>query len=234
MGRRTHHGRLPDQVAALAPADEHGGSPRVLCFGADRGRYATYTNPHRWLRGFRPADGDEALRTLVSRYLYAYGPATPQHVARWLAITSRKAVELFDEMASDLQTIEVDGEPMWILDGDTATSAPHAGLRLLPYFDVYVVAGQPRDRLYPGQAATRALTLTGQAGNYPAVLIDGVVGGVWHQLRTGRKVTITVEPLRGLTQKLRRDLDDEVDLVAQVMEAEATLRIGKVTVGPHA
>ena len=83
----------------------------VLCFGADRGRYATYTNPHRWLRGFRPADGDEALRTLVSRYLYAYGPATSQHFARWLAVTSRKAAELFDEMASDLQTIEVDGEP---------------------------------------------------------------------------------------------------------------------------
>jgi hypothetical protein len=34
----------------------------VLCFGPDRGRKVTYTNPHRWLPGFRPADGDTALR----------------------------------------------------------------------------------------------------------------------------------------------------------------------------
>lgn len=45
----------------------------MLCFGPDRGRKVTYTNPHRWLPGFRPADGDTALRTLVSCYLHAYG-----------------------------------------------------------------------------------------------------------------------------------------------------------------
>ena len=27
----------------------------MLCFGPDRGRKVTYTNPHRWLPGFRPA-----------------------------------------------------------------------------------------------------------------------------------------------------------------------------------
>src|SRR5919108_6681076 len=30
----------------------------VLCFGANRGRKVTYTNPHRWLPGFRPDEGD--------------------------------------------------------------------------------------------------------------------------------------------------------------------------------
>ena len=34
----------------------------VLCFGANRGRNVTYTNSHRWLPGFRPDDGDAALR----------------------------------------------------------------------------------------------------------------------------------------------------------------------------
>jgi hypothetical protein len=56
----------------------------MLCSGPGRGRKVTYTNPHRWLPGLRPADGDAALRTLVTRYLYAYGPATPLHFAKWL------------------------------------------------------------------------------------------------------------------------------------------------------
>ncbi|HEY7431149.1 MAG TPA: winged helix DNA-binding domain-containing protein [Streptosporangiaceae bacterium] len=207
----------------------------VLCFGPDRGRKVTYTSPHRWLPGFRPADGDTALRALVARYLHAYGPATPQHFARWLGIPPRYAAELFGTLAPELERVELDGEPGWTLAGDTGTPPrPHRGVRLLPYFDPYVVAGQPRERLYAGAAATRALTPSGQAGNYPVLLVDGVVGGVWHQRRSGRKLAITVEPLRELTAPQRRQLGDEVDLVAAVMEATATLTVGPVTAGAHA
>ena len=129
----------------------------------------------------------------------------------------------------------LDGESAWIVDGDTGTPPrPHRGIRLLPYFDAYVVAGQPRDRLYPGAAATRALTPAGQAGNYPVLLVDGVVGGVWHQRRSGRTLALTVEPLRELTSSQLRQLDDEAGLVGVVMEATPTLTVGPVTAGAHA
>jgi Winged helix DNA-binding domain len=206
----------------------------MLCFGPNRGPKVTYTNPHRWLPGFRPDDGGAALRTLLIRYLYAYGPATPQHVARWLGIPPRRAVELFDQLAGELEQVELDGDPGWTLAGDTGTPPPHRGIRLLGYFDAFVVAGQPRERLYPGAAATRALTPAGQAGNYPVLLVDGVVGGVWHQRRSGRQLAVTVEPLEELTATQRRQLDDEVELVGAVMQATPTLTVGTVTVGPHA
>jgi hypothetical protein len=207
----------------------------VLCFGPDRGRNVTYTSPLRLVPGFRPADGDAALRALVIRYLRAYGPATPQHFARWLGIPARLARELFGSPASDLEPVEVDGELGWTVAGDTEVpQGPHRGIRLLPYFDAYVVAGQPRERLYPGAAAARALTPSGQAGNYPVLLVDGIVGGVWHQRRTGRTLAITVEPLRELTARQYRQLCDEVDLVGAVMEATATLTVGTVTTGAHA
>ena len=207
----------------------------MMCFGPDRGRKVTYTNPHRWRPGFRLLDGDAALRTLVTRYLHAYGPATPQHFAKWLSIPPRYAAGLFDRLAGDLERVELDGEPGWTVAGDTGTPPqPHRGIRLLPYFDAYAVAGQPRERLYPGAAATRALTPAGQAGNYPVLLVDGVVGGVWHQRRSGRKLAITVEPLRELTPPQRRQLDDEVGRVGAVMEATATLTVGTVAVGAHA
>ena len=207
----------------------------VLCFGPDRGRLVSYTNPHRWLPGFRPAEGDAALRALVTRYLHAYGPATPQHFARWLGISPRVAAELFGTVAGDLERAELAGQPGWTVAGDTATPAePHRGVRLLPYFDAYVVAGQPRELLYPGAAAARALTPSGQAGNYPVLLVDGVVGGVWHQRRSGRKLALTVDPLRDLTAPQLRQLDDEVALVGAVMEATPTLTVGPVTVGAHA
>jgi DNA glycosylase AlkZ-like len=207
----------------------------VLCFGPNRGQKVTYTNPGRWLPGLRPDDGDTALRALVHRYLYAYGPATPQHFARWLNIRPRRAVELFGELAPDLEQVEVDGQPAWTLAGDTGTPPePARGVHLLPYFDAFVVVGQPREWLYPGAAAARALSRTGQAGNYPVLLVDGVVGGVWHQKRSGRRLAITVEALSELTAAQRRQLQAEADLMGEISGAEPTLTVGPVTVGPHA
>jgi hypothetical protein len=208
----------------------------LLCFGPGRGREMTYTNPRRWLPGFHPAASDAALRTLVRRYLYAYGPATPQHFARWLAIPVPAAVGLFGKLARELERVELEGEPAWVIAGDTeAPPRPYRGICLLPYFDAYVVAGQPRELLYPGAAATRALIPSGQAGNYQVLLVDGTVGGVWHQRRSGRKLAITVEPLRELTASQHRQLRSEADLVGAVMESTATtLTVGTVTAGPHA
>jgi hypothetical protein len=224
-------GRWPRWRQLTSTAAHHG----VLCFGPDRGRKVTYTSPQRWLPGFRPADGAAAIRALVTRYLYAYGPVTPQHFARWLSIPPRYATELFGKLSGELECVTLAGEPSWTLAGDTATPPrPHRGIRLLPYFDAYVVAGQPRELLYPTTAATRALTPAGQAGNYPVLLVDGVVGGVWHQRRSGRKLVITVEPLRDLTAPQRRQLDDEAGAVAAVMQATATLTVGTVTAGAHA
>ncbi|HEY8545379.1 MAG TPA: winged helix DNA-binding domain-containing protein [Acidimicrobiales bacterium] len=213
------------------------GQRGVLCFGAERGRKVTYTNPHRWRPGFRPGDGATAVRELVARYLHAYGPATPDDLARWLGVPPRATGDLFGRLAAEgaVTPVRVEGAEAWVAAGDEdAPDAPHRGVRLLPYFDVYVVGGRPRDRLFPGAAAARALTRTGQAGNHPVLLVDGVVAGVWHQKRAGRKVAITVEPLGDLTAAQRRGLDAEVELVGAVVEATPTLTIGPVTVGPHA
>lgn len=207
----------------------------VLCFGPTKGRNTTYTSPRRWLPGFRPAEGSSALRAVVSHYLHAYGPATPQDFARWLAVPPRFAVDLFASFGGALERVELEGGAAWVPAGDRSLpEEPHRGVRLLPYFDAYVVGAQPRALLFPGVAAARALTPTGQAGNHPVVLVDGVVGGVWHQRRAGSRLEITVEPLQELTPARRRQLDEEVALVGSVLGARASLTIGRVTVGAHA
>ena len=205
-------------VAALAPADEHGRTPRHALLRTELGPKVTYTNPHRWLPGFRPDDGDAALRTLVMRYLYAYGPATPStspdgSASRPSAPSSCSACWPASWSRSSWTVRRWTGRR----HRDAVPAA--SGIRLLPYFDAFVVAGQPRERLYLDAAATRALTPAGQAGNYPVLLVDGVVGGVWHQRRSGRRLAITVELLGELTATQHRQLEDEVELVGAVMEA---------------
>jgi hypothetical protein len=215
---------------ALATAAARG----ALCFGPNRGRKITYTNPRRWLPDFHPADAQTGLAGIARRYLYAYGPATPQQFAQWLGAPRRLAAALFDSLSGELEQVELDDAAAWLLAGDTAApSMSPRGVRLLPYFDAYAVGCHPRELLFPGRAAERALA-GGQAGNYPVLLIDGSVAGVWHQRRSGRSIEITVEPLDRLTAVQRRELDDQVERIGEFFQGKPRLRIGAVTVGAHA
>jgi hypothetical protein len=201
----------------------------VLCFGPNRGRRVTYTSPSRWLSA--PVDPHDATARLLRDYLHAYGPATPAHFAQWLAAPTSWAQRLFD--TQQLDEVQLDGAPAWVNRGDLTFADKPSGVRLLPYFDVFVVGSHPRSLLFPGRAAQRALAGS-QAGNFPVLLIDGIVAGVWHQRRSGNRITVTVEPLRRLGAAHRGALDDEVARVGAILDGRTELYIGTVTVGPHA
>ena len=191
----------------------------VLCFGPDRRRRVTYTNPRRWVAAVEPVKADEAARWLAGEWLAAYGPGGAEELARWLgAPTSWATKALADARRGEVPAV--------------ADRLPAA--LLLPYFDAYVVGFRPRALLFPGPAWDRALTPSGQAGNYPVLLVDGVVAGVWHSRRVGSTVHVTVETLRDLTADELDAVEQRVLRLGQVLEARPTLTFGPVTVGGHA
>jgi hypothetical protein len=223
-------GMWPRWRQAMATAANRG----VLCFGPTRKRVVTYTSPRRWLPTLAPVEGQAALAELVRRYLHAYGPATQQQFAQWLGVARQWAAELFDSLSGELQQVEVEGTRAWVVAGDTAApSTPAQGIRLLPYFDAYTVGCHPREKVFPGRASERALA-GGQAGNFPVLLIDGMVAGVWHQRRSSRRIAITVEPLEELSAAQRAALDDQVARIGAFLESKPQLTIGTITVGAHA
>ncbi len=203
----------------------------AVCFGPDRGRRVTYTSPRRLLPPPVAVDARSALVDLVRIYLSAYGPATPQMFAHWLNAPSRWAAQLFDSLAGDLEPVDIEGRIAYAAAGDVAApSAPPRGVHLLPYFDsyAYVVGNHPRELLYPGGAADRV------RGNFPVLVVNGVVAGVWHVRRSGRWLDITVEPLTALTTGQHRELGEQVARVGEVLEGVPRLTMGHVAVGGHA
>lgn len=65
------------------------------------------------------------------------------------------------------------------------------------------------------------------------MLVDGIVAGVWHQRRSGRKIHITVEPFAKLTAKRRKELDAQVQRIGEVLEGKPAMTIGTVTARSH-
>jgi hypothetical protein len=208
----------------------------VLCYGLDRARKVTYTHPGLWTghpASSSPVDPDEAVAWVVEAYVRSYGPATASSFATWIGAPPTWAAE---RMAAHgrLVRVELDGDPAYDLRDAAYEAGPVEGVRLLPYFDAFVVGSRPRHLLFPGRAAERALAPSGQAGNYPVLLVDGEVAGVWHQKRSGSRVAVTVEPLRKLSKARLTALEGQVARLGEIVEGLATLTIGEVSVGPHA
>ncbi|ONI77287.1 hypothetical protein ALI144C_35100 [Actinosynnema sp. ALI-1.44] len=196
----------------------------VLCFGTNKGRKITYTNP-----GAEPAPAARSLRHVLHSYIGAYGPSTPQRFAHWLNGPVKWAVEVF--ASAGLEQVEVEGEFAWNLPGDTAVPETVDCVRLLPYFDGYAyrVGNQPPSLLYPGKARQRVLPQ-----NFQYLIVNGTVAGLWHQRKSGRRVDITVEALVKLTKRQRAELDEQAQRVGEIIGATPTLTLGTVTVGGHA
>lgn len=177
-----------------------------------------------------------AARWLVLRWLHAYGPATAPQFAKWAAAPPAWANGCFERLAAAgaIEPVAFERETAWVVAGDgSVCDELTQSVRLLPYFDAYGIGCHPRARLFPGRAAERALA-RGQAGPYPLLLLDGVVGGVWHQRRAGRRIVLTVEPLGRLNAARRRALEAEAERVAAVLEGRLDLTVGPVRVGAHA
>jgi hypothetical protein len=223
-------GKWPRWRLALYDAVGQG----VICFGANRGQRVTWTSVRRLIPSFPSVDRDEAVRWLVRRYLRAYGPSTPQWFARWLAAPKPWADAAFASLGDELVEVDVEGTRTWLLTNDRQfTDTDPGGVWLLPYFDAFAIAWQPRELLFPGRAADRALT-GGQAGPVPLLLVDGVVAGVWHQRKTAKNLTITVESFVGLSPSQRGELEAQAVRVGEISELSAVLTIGPVTAGAHA
>ena len=123
---------------------------------------------------------EEALREVCRRYLHTYGPARPKDFREWFGVATVQAGRRASAVRLDrneLEEVDVEGHPAFVLAGDTDFPRAGTSVRLLPEYDVYVMGFRERDQLVP-DAARRQVAAHGR-GKYegPAgvrfLMIDG-------------------------------------------------------------
>lgn len=223
-------GKWPRWLMALGAAANAG----LLCFGPNQGNKVTFVRPDQWLESWSDMDSASALREVFRRYLSTYGPATHHEFARWFSIQPSQALPLVQQLAGELEEVDVEGHRAWLLANEASECFPHAPeiVRLLPHFDCYPIGCHPRDQLVPVAWAKRVLT-RGAIGNVPIVLVHGIVGGVWQQRRNGRGLDIQVETFQPLSTRQHEELVTAVAGIGEIVEAETHLILGPVDARPH-
>jgi hypothetical protein len=194
-----------------------------LCQGPPRGAKVTFARPDQWIDGWSEPDEAAALREACRRFLHAYGPARPKDFLEWFG-GSRAP---FDEIDAD--AVDVEGRSAFVVAGDTDFPQPNEGVRLLPEYDAYVMGFRERDHLIP--PAVRAQVAAHGRGRYegPAgvrfLLVDGVTAGTWSRAKRGKRLAVSVTPVRKLTKRERDGLQTEVARLGAFLGLEPVLSV---------
>lgn len=205
---RAHH--VPHQLFRLA------GTAGAFCYGRPVRHEPGVVSLDEWLGGPLGGGVDSARVELARRFLAAFGPATPEHLAAWAGIGLRDARERFARLTLETMEVDLDGHTAWARDEDIAalqSSPPPRGLRLLPAEDPFL-AQRDRATLLPDP---RHRAQVWEAPVRPGVVLwQGWPVATWQAGTGDRTLVVHVSPLadRTLDVHIRRALDEEAASLA--------------------
>jgi hypothetical protein len=214
----------------LKPAANRG----LLCFGPDRGRNVVFVRPQDWLGEMAPEpDRDTALRTVLYRFLDAYGPATHADFGRWFGIAEKPAREILTAYADELVIVGIDGATAgWVTAAGAdalAGAAPASGVVLLGGFDPYVLAPiSHRAAIIPDGHIDDVSRTAGWIS--AVVLVDGFVAGTWTADQRPAGTAIEVQPFTPLPPEVAGELATRAEaLRKELLPAPIAVRIAGTT-----
>jgi uncharacterized protein YcaQ len=192
----------------------------------------TFVRPDQWIAGWAEVDEHEALRDVCRRFLRTYGPARPNDFREWFASRAFKPADaraLFESLAEELEEVDVDDHDAFVVAGDTEFPEPTPSVRLLPEYDVYVMAFRQREHLVP-EAVRKQVAAHGR-GRYegPAgvrfLVADGVTAGLWERTKRGKRIELRVTPARKLTRAQHSELESEAERIGAFLGVEPALTV---------
>ncbi len=205
----------------LKPAAVQG---RIL-FGESEGQNITFLHPRRWIGEWEPVDTETAYRELARRYLAAYAPASADDFGHWIGMQPADAKRAFKLLGDEIEPVDVDGWKAWALvetlDAlEAHTPAP--SVRLLPYFDPYVISASRHSR-YILDDAHKPKVYRAQGWISPVLLVDGRIEGVWeHEVKRG-SVIVTVSAFDKLSRTVERGIEAEAARLGTFLGAESAV-----------
>ncbi len=185
---------------------------RAATTGGWRSDRLTYARWEDWLPGVDPwsMEEAEARRRLAARYVSAYGPVTQEDLRWWAGWTVGEA-----RAAADGLDLDREGTALRALDG----------VRLLPVWDVLMVAYRHRDRLLD---PAHAPFVYDRSGNATSVVLDGGrVVGVWDLGRGDDPLRVRAAPLGTWPSRRWDDVEAQTRRVGALIGA-AQVEVARV------
>jgi winged helix DNA-binding protein len=176
----------------------------VVCYGPRRGNEPTFVRADAWIPKWQDIPREQAEGMLLRLYLRAFGPATASDFSLWTGITLTGAREIWAREQGDVAPVNVEGWEAAVLreDLDQLGQAKFERplVRLLPYFDSYLLGHKEREHL--AAMEHRPKIYRSQGWITPVVLVDGRAVAVWEHAREGNRLLVKVAKFGSLSQRI--------------------------------
>jgi hypothetical protein len=163
----------------------------LVCSGPLRGKQHTYALLEERVVPGGVLGDEEALVTLLRRYLASHGPATVHDFAWWSGLKVSDARNGLEDLSPDLERIQIDGATFyWVPSQPFGFDSTEVTIHLLPNYDEHVVAY--KDHQHSIDPAARAALRGRQDGPLDVHLVarDGRVIGGWRRKAGRSRATI--------------------------------------------
>ena len=183
----------------------------VVCYGPTRGNEPTFVRADAWIPHWQDLPSEQAEGILLRAYLRAFGPATAADFSLWTGITLTEARQIWMREQVDLAPVRVEGWEAAVLREDLEELAQaklqHPLVRLLPYFDVYLLGHKEREHL--AAMEHRPKIYRPQGWITPVVLVDGRAVAVWEHAREGKRLRVKVVKFGSLSRRIITRIHEE-------------------------
>ena len=183
----------------------------VVCYGPRRGNEPTFVRADAWIPQWQDVPGEQAEGMLLRMYLRAFGPATATDFSLWTGISLTGAREIWAREEVGFATVNVQGWEAAVLREDLDELAQarfeRPLVRLLPYFDVYLLGHKERE--YLAAMEHRPKIYRPQGWITPVVLVDGRAVAVWEHARAGNHLQVKVAKFGSLSRRITASLRAE-------------------------
>jgi uncharacterized protein YcaQ len=183
----------------------------VVCYGPNRGNEPTFVRADAWIPQWQDVPRKQAEGILLRTYLRAFGPATAADFALWTGITLTDAREIWTREQADIASINVEGRDAAVLRDDLDELAQaefeRPLVRLLPYFDSFLLGHKERDHLVAMEHRPKVYRPQGWIA--PVVLVDGRAVAVWEHTREGNRLRIKVAKFGPISRRVAAGIREE-------------------------
>lgn len=200
-----------------------------VCPGADRGNQPTYTLFETKYGPFKPRPRETALAELALRYLAAYAPARPEDFTAWSGVKISEVRRLWFALEEKLLQVEIEGESSWMLRkqkswlDELEKQAPV--LRLLPYYDTYLLGYANRD-LIIAKAHSRSVLKGGVID--AMVALDGWIIGTWKLTPRKGSLELSAQFFEEQPKNILPQIEAEAERLGQFLEQKVRLLSDRV------
>jgi len=187
----------------------------VICRGPERGRDQCFVLVRDWIGEPERMERDVALAELAVRFLKAHGPSTPADLAMWSGIRAGDARRAWAGIEDRLVEVETARGATWSLRR-SAAEAPRGVVRLIPWWDEYLLGWKDRDLVAPPHQ-WRKIKRDGGGWLNPTILADGRAVGMWDAEQTPKALHVEMQPFSPLSPTVRRGVRREAEQLSEFL-----------------